>query len=58
MTITWHGPLAIVAGTGRRVTIESLPRIGSDNDALWAVGSSYGVIKLDNDPPHWSVDGR
>lgn len=31
--------------------------VNSESD-LFALGSSYGVIKLRSDPPHWSDDGR
>ena len=29
----------------------------NDNLKLHAVGKSYGLIKLRNDSPHWSIDG-
>jgi hypothetical protein len=55
--ITWSGPLSIVDGNGRRVTISSTPRTGADNRELHAVGASYGVRKLVGDQPHWSDSG-
>lgn len=55
--ITWEGTLKIKNGSGRIVQIGA-PRNGSSNEALFAVGASYGVYKLDNDPPHWSSNGR
>lgn len=54
--ITWQNNLSVRDANGRVVTIGE-PRNGASNQALWRVGSSYGVIKLANDPPHWSVDG-
>lgn len=54
--IDWQGNLNIKNGSGRVVSIGS-PRTGSDNRRLWEVGASYGVYKLEYDPPHWSVDG-
>jgi peptidoglycan hydrolase-like protein with peptidoglycan-binding domain len=59
MTIAWLGNLVIRDGSGGAVkTIASSPRTGADNHDLWAVGASYGVIKLASDPPHWSDDGH
>ena len=55
--ITWSGTLSIKNARGTTVSIGS-PRTGVSNSTLWAVGRSYGVIKLTNDPPHWSSDGR
>ena len=57
MTIAWEGPLAITNATSQRIIISSAPRDGG-NFALWQVGKTYGVIKLDSDPPHWSDTGR
>lgn len=54
--ITWGGTLSIKKSDGKRVSVGSPPN-GASNTALHAVGSSYGVIKLLNDPPHWSNDG-
>jgi D-alanyl-D-alanine dipeptidase len=57
MTITWAGVLKIKDASG---TVRSIgaPRNGKDNGALHTVGSTYGVIKLVSDPPHWSNDGH
>jgi peptidoglycan hydrolase-like protein with peptidoglycan-binding domain len=55
--ITWEGTLKIKKSDGAIVSVGSPPN-GTNNTALHAVGSSYGVIKLLNDPPHWSSDGR
>jgi hypothetical protein len=58
MTITWLNNLVIADGTGTTVTISSSPRDGAGNADLHQVGSSYGLIKLLSDPPHWSSDGH
>jgi len=57
MDIAWNGDLAIDDGKGRRLTVETDPRDG-ENQALWGIGASFGVIKLASDPPHWSSDGH
>lgn len=57
MDISWTGDLAIADGRGNRVAITGAPRDGTNTD-LHAVGRSYGVIKLVQDPPHWSDDGH
>lgn len=57
MTITWSGSLKIKNAGGSAVTISSSPRTGQ-NSELVKVGASYGVIKLQSDPPHWSSDGH
>lgn len=56
MTITWQGELKIVDANGQIVNIKTEPRNGT-NAELHRVGATYGVIKLVNDPPHWSDDG-
>ena len=58
MTITWQGDLVIARHDGTLQTITSLPRTGSGNADLHAVGASYGVMKLLSDAPHWSLDGH
>jgi phospholipase C len=55
--IGWTGALTVMDAAGRAVVIASEPRDGT-NPELAAVGASYGVLKLANDPPHWSHDGR
>jgi hypothetical protein len=55
--ITWEGTLNIKKKDGTLVSIGNPPN-GTSNTALHALGTSYGVIKLLNDPPHWSNDGR
>ena len=57
MTIRWSGALEINQQDGTSTTIESLPLSGLNHE-LWAVGASYGVIKLPTDPPHWSSNGH
>jgi hypothetical protein len=57
MSITWDGTLRIKKKDGIRKTIRTLPRTGYNHD-LWAVGATYGVLKLASDPPHWSSTGH
>ncbi|BAY88154.1 MULTISPECIES: peptidoglycan-binding domain-containing protein [unclassified Tolypothrix] len=54
--VTWNGKINIKDANGKTVTISD-PANAALNRNLWTVGSSYGVYKLSNDPPHWSVDG-
>ncbi|MER3435654.1 MAG: peptidoglycan-binding protein [Leptolyngbya sp. ERB_1_1] len=54
--ISWKPPMRIRNGNGQTVTVGT-PASGNDNTILWDVGASYGVYKLEYDPPHWSVDG-
>ncbi|MBD2196328.1 MULTISPECIES: peptidoglycan-binding domain-containing protein [Calothrix] len=54
--VTWNGTISIRDGNGRLVTVGN-PNNAALNRNLWTVGSTYGVYKLSNDPPHWSVDG-
>ncbi|HEY9793708.1 MAG TPA: hypothetical protein V6D22_25150 [Candidatus Obscuribacterales bacterium] len=56
MTISWTDTLSIKNGRGKTVDIKSTPHSGQ-NGNLWTVGKSYKVLKLESDPPHWSVDG-
>ena len=51
MTITGIIGKDMVNGAGKTV------RINNKSD-LNGVGSSYGVYKLNSDPPHWSDDGH
>lgn len=57
MSIGWNGVLKIKQRNGTKKTIKSLPRSGLNHD-LWAVGTTYGVIKLPDDAPHWSNTGH
>ena len=57
MSIAWSGALQIKQKNGTRKTIQSQPRTGLNHE-LWAVGATYGVLKLPSDPPHWSTTGH
>jgi hypothetical protein len=57
MDISWTGTLKIKKADATEVSIGA-PENGADNKMLHAVGKSYGVIKLQKDPPHWSSDGH
>jgi peptidoglycan hydrolase-like protein with peptidoglycan-binding domain len=57
MSIEWNGNLVIPDAGGAMKTITSSPRNGGFNRDLWAVGASYGVLKLVGDAPHWSDNG-
>jgi len=57
MSIEWDGALKIKQRGGKTRTIGSLPRTGLNHE-LWAVGATYGVLKLPTDPPHWSSTGH
>jgi peptidoglycan hydrolase-like protein with peptidoglycan-binding domain len=54
--ITWKDTLKIKDANGREVSLTT-PRNGDENERMWDVGATYGVYKLEFDPPHWSVDG-
>lgn len=58
INISWEGDLNIVNGFGVTIVINTTPRNGAGNAQLHAVGASYGVYKLVEDPPHWSSDGH
>jgi hypothetical protein len=57
MTIGWQGVLTLRDAAGNPNSIASGPRTGA-NPTLWAIGKTFGVVKLPSDPPHWSDDGR
>jgi hypothetical protein len=57
MSIGWNGALNIKQKNGTAKSIASQPRSGLNHD-LWAVGATYGVLKLPSDPPHWSSTGH
>jgi hypothetical protein len=57
MTIGWKGSLRITDFNGQAHVIDGGPHSGS-NPQLIHVGATFGVIKLVNDPPHWSDDGH
>ncbi len=54
--VTWKGTLTVKDNTGKAVSVGS-PNDSSRNQTLFDIGASYGVYKLDGDPPHWSADG-
>lgn len=56
MNINWGRTIIVIDGHGQRVGLSTDK--GTDmNPDLWAVGRSYGVYKLESDPPHWSDTG-
>ncbi len=57
MSISWSGTLKIKQANGTTRSISSQPRTGL-NTELWEVGTTYGVIKLPKDKPHWSSTGH
>ena len=57
MSVEWDGALKIKQKNGSKKTIGSLPRTGLNHE-LWAVGATYGVLKLASDAPHWSSTGH
>ncbi len=57
MTISWHGTLQITDANGKIIYVSTTPLSGM-NTQLWQVGATYHVLKLANDPPHWSADGH
>jgi hypothetical protein len=57
MSVEWDGELTIKQKNGASKAINSLPRSGLNHD-LWAVGETYGVLKLPSDAPHWSNSGH
>ena len=58
MNISWTQNLVVLDAGGHQVTITSVPRTGAGNHNLHTLGASYGVQKLQTDPPHWSNDGH
>jgi len=57
MNVRWHGALAVTDARGAKHSIDDAFD-GAHSRKLWAVGKTYGVIKLESDPPHWSSDGH
>lgn len=55
--ITWNGVMKVKQANGTVVNVGA-PQNAANNGLLHRIGRSYGVIKLLNDPPHWSNDGR
>lgn len=56
MDISWSGDLSVKKKDGTVVKIRYMSDANS-NTKLHQVGASYGVKKLTNDEPHWSIDG-
>lgn len=57
MTIGWFERLVLKDNDGKSWSLDVAPRNGA-NPSLWAIGKTFGVIKLPSDPPHWSDDGH
>jgi len=57
MDITWEGTIQVRDRYHRKVALTFIQDANA-NDLLHAVGESYGVKKLANDAPHWSLSGR
>ena len=57
MTISWPDTLFMKDATGNPWTISTGPKTGM-NPSLWAIGKTFGVVKLESDVPHWSDDGH
>jgi hypothetical protein len=55
--IDWTKTLKVKDANGEIVEIEG-PGEGWESQDLWAVGETYDVYKLEEDAPHWSIDGR
>ncbi len=51
MTIAFRGAITVADKDGKRRTVHT-------KDELFPIGATYGVVKLDSDPPHWSDDGH
>jgi hypothetical protein len=57
MDILWDGTITVRDHDGRQVELTFMHDANA-NLRLHAVGASYGVKKLANDGPHWSLSGR
>lgn len=57
MHVSWSGALTVVDNHGNIHTLTDSPHDGT-NPTLAVVGSTFGVVKLRTDPPHWSNDGH
>ena len=51
MTIRWKGVIHVIDARG-------IVHACTEQEDLWPIGASYGVIKLASDAPHWSDDGH
>lgn len=57
MDILWDGTIRVRDNRGQDIELTFMCDANA-NLALHAVGESYGVRKLANDGPHWSLSGR
>lgn len=57
MEITWTGTIKIKRKDGVEESVLFMPKVNM-NTKLHSLGASYGVKKLTNDAPHWSLDGH
>ena len=57
MNITWKDTIKVKKKDGTEVSVKFDDDVNA-NTTLHGVGTSYGVIKLKTDAPHWSTDGR
>ncbi len=57
MTITWTGTIKVKNKTGVEVSVPFKANV-DQNTVLHNVGATYGVKKLKNDAPHWSLTGH
>lgn len=57
MTFSWQGTLNIATHDGQTVSVSG-PGSSKTNSSLWTVGRGYQVLKLAEDPPHWSSNGH
>ena len=57
MQITWNGKIKVKAANGSEVEI-NFTGSQNTNEGLIKLGATYGVLKLRNDEPHWSFNGR
>ncbi len=52
-------PAALVSRHTERLAIDiTISKCQLSGKPLWDLGKSFGVIKLESDPPHWSSDGH
>lgn len=57
MSIIWNGDLKVKNKDGSEATVPFVEN-PNKNTKLHAVGETYGVKKLKNDKPHWSLHGN
>jgi hypothetical protein len=57
MDITWTGHLKVKKKDGTEVSVPFVAD-ANQNSKLHEVGASYGVYKLKDDAPHWSINGH